>query len=159
MNKLLIVVAALGVTAGVWHWRSSGGPSEESTNPKLAYNRLWIDHMPRSERDLVNIFVMIDDESMGVFQATTVWRGAYELFRYEGNGEEVRIHYPQTNEKVKAKVRAKKCNDNGFDFCLEVDGATRGVKKYYSYDGWEIDNRAALDRQIQAIERAAPHDE
>jgi hypothetical protein len=35
------------------------------------------------------------------------------------------------------------------DFCLELDGASRGVKRYYSREGWEIRG----PRDLDAIER------
>ena len=40
------------------------------------------------------------------------------------------------------------------DFCLELDGASRGVKRYYSREGWYIDRGRDLDaieRQVDAV--------
>ena len=31
------------------------------------------------------------------------------------------------------------------DFCLELEGSSRGVKKYYSREGWEIGNVRDID--------------
>jgi len=156
MKKALILVLALGATYGVWRWRSAG--EAHATDSKLAFNRIWIDHMPRNDKDVINFFVLIDSEAMGVFQSTTAWKGNYELFRYEANGDEVRMVFPQNNEKSKAKVNARKCSEKSFDYCLDIDGASRGVKKYYSMEGWEIDQRQALENKIEALEQAAPHE-
>jgi len=158
MNKALIAVAALGVTAGAWHWRSSGS-DDTATTSKLAFNRLWIDHMPKNERDTVQVLAMFDPDAVGIFQAASMWRGAHELFKFEANGGDLRIVYPQTGDKTKAKVKAKKCNDNGFDYCLELDGAGRGVTKYYSYEGWELDGMTAVGAKVDALTHAAPHAE
>lgn len=159
MTKALIAVAALGATLGVWHWRTRGGDDATiDATGKLAHNRLWIDHMPKHERDVVQVFALIDAESIGVFQATSFWRGAHELFKFEGHEDEVRIVYPQTGERAKAKVKAKKCSEQGFDYCLEIAGANRGVARYYSYEGWELDGHGALQRKVDELTLAAPRD-
>ena len=31
------------------------------------------------------------------------------------------------------------------DFCLELDGASRGAKRYYSREGWEIGQAHDID--------------
>ena len=157
MKKLLILVLAVGATFGAWRWRSAG--DAHATDSKLAFNRIWIDHMPRNDKDVINLFVLIDSDAVGVFQATSAWKGSYEIFRYEANGDEVRMVFPQNNEKSKAKVSARKCSDKGFDYCLDLDGSSRGVHKYYSIEGWEIDQRQALQNKIDALEHAAPHED
>jgi hypothetical protein len=40
------------------------------------------------------------------------------------------------------------------DFCLDLEGASRGVKHYYSREGWEIGGGRDLDaieRQVDAV--------
>ena len=132
MKKLVLValLAAIGGVA-VYKWRSA--PKAEATDTKLVTDRIWIDHMPRNDKDVIQIFAAISDQSVGVFQSGSQWTGQFELF-----GDDMRIVYPQTNAREKASVKAKKCSENRMDFCLEIDGATRGVKKYYSREGWEL---------------------
>ena len=77
----------------------------------------------------------------GIFQATSQWKGQYELFQYEMSGDEMRLVYGQDGSKDKVKARARKCDEKGMDFCLELSGASRGVKKYYSMEDWVIDGR------------------
>ena len=81
----------------------------------------------------------ISEDPFGVFQAASAWKGQYEAFRYEGHGNELRVVYPQSNERETVKHKARACSDNQMDFCLELDGGTRGVKRYYSRKGWEIE--------------------
>ena len=148
MKKLMLGVAVLGsVGYGVYHWRADA----PSAHKELVENRLWIDHMPRTERDTIQVFLTLDEEAIGTFQATSAWKGAYELFQYEGHGGELRIIYPQTGDRETVKAKATKCREAGFDYCLEMSGGTRGVKRYYSMEDWEIGSIRELDAKVTTI--------
>jgi hypothetical protein len=150
--KKLVLLAILGTvaTASVWSWKRTSEPV--ATDNRLFADRIWIDHVPRNERDTINVFAAISEHSVGVFQATSQWRGAFEAFRYEAASGELRILYPQTGDRDKAHAKARRCNDGQMDFCLEIDGASRGVKKYYSREGWEIGAAHDLDALKQRVE-------
>ncbi len=146
MKKLVLfaVIAAAGVAA--WRWQRA----PEAHEGNLVTDRLWIDHIPRSQREIVNAMVMVSDQSVGAFNAASRWRGQYELFGYEQKGNELRFVFPQTGDRDSVRVRARRCNEGGFDFCLELDGSSRGVKRYYSMKGWEI---GRLDQEQALIDR------
>src|SRR4051794_34158664 len=105
MKKLLVL--AVVSTVAVAGYRLRGG---STTDKSLAEDRVWIDHMPRGERDQINVFLLLTEHPVGVFQQTSAWKGSFEAFRYEANAGEVRILYPQTGDREKVKVRATKCN-------------------------------------------------
>src|SRR5690349_15416482 len=119
--KKLIVLAALSVAA-VFAW-----PSHHEKS--ILKDRLWIDHMPRGERDTIDVFAVITRQPIGTFQKTSAWQGSYETF----------------------KVVARTCNERGMDFCLEISGASRGAKKYYSREGWEIGDTNEIEAKLAAI--------
>ncbi|HSS02375.1 MAG TPA: hypothetical protein VLM79_35190 [Kofleriaceae bacterium] len=150
--KKLVLLAILGTvaTASVWSWKRTSEPV--ATDNRLFADRIWIDHIPRNDRDTINVFAAISDQSIGVFQATSQWRGGFEAFRYEASAGDLRIVYPQTGDRDKARVKARRCNEGQMDFCLEIDGASRGVKKYYSREGWEIGAAHDLDAVKQRVE-------
>jgi hypothetical protein len=151
MKKLvLLVILGTVATASVWSWKRTSEPV--ATDNKLIADRIWLDHLPRNDRDTVNVFAMLSEHSVGVFQATSQWRGNFEVFRYEADGGELRIVYPQTGDREKARTKARRCDEGGMDFCLEIDGASRGVKKYYSQEGWEIGAAHDLDAVKQRVE-------
>jgi hypothetical protein len=151
MKKLvLFVILGTVATASVWSWKRTSEPV--ATDNRLLADRIWIDHIPRNERDTIHVFAAISEHSVGVFQATSQWRGNFEAFRYEASGGELRILYPQTGDREKARAKARRCNDGQMDFCLEIDGASRGVKKYYSREGWEIGQAHDLDAVKQRVE-------
>lgn len=146
-NKLVIAVVVCACVGAGWRVLGGSGGGDPGPAPtvhddKLVLDRVWIDHMPRNDRDQLSAFVAITDEPIGVFQTTSVWKGHFEMFRYEAHGGELRLLFPQDNTRESVKAHAKKCSEDGFDYCLELDGASRGVKRYFSRKGWEIDQRA-----------------
>lgn len=145
MKKLLMIALVVVVGVGGWRWaRHDAG--------NLVVNRIWIDHLPRGDRDIVQTVILLDDESLGLFGGSSQWRGAFELFRYEQHGGEVRAVYPQTGERETIRAHATRCSEGAMDFCLELEGASRGVRRYYSQEGWEIEGRPAEAKaRVEAI--------
>ena len=144
MKKLLLAVAiaatAFAVTRG-GHQQTSG----------LAFDRVWIDHMPRGERDPIEVFVAIDDHAIGEFFSGTRWAGKFVAFKYEANGNEVRATFPQSNKRETLTVDAKACDARGFDYCLDLTGSEHGAKRYYSQKDWVIDRSSDVESKIQSL--------
>lgn len=149
MKKVLLVIAIGVVAAALWSARRGGVTAPGDGPRKLVTDRIWIDHVPRGERDTIHVFVAVSEHAIGMFQTTSQWRGGFEAFRFEIGGGEMRVVYPQTGDRETVRPRARRCNEQGMDFCLELDGASRGVKRYYSREGWEIRD----PRDLDAIER------
>lgn len=145
MKKQLLILALLG-TVSYGAYRLVGSSDSKTEAPvatdgeQLVLDRIWIDHIPKNDRDTIQVFAAISEEPFGVFQAASTWKGSYELFRYEASGNTLKIVYPQSNDKDTVKHNARRCSENQMDFCLELSGGSRGVKRYYSRKGWEIDN-------------------
>lgn len=137
MKKLLLAVVMVSM--------GCSGP-EAKVEKMTALDRIWIDHLPKTESDTIHIFAAITQEPMGIFQATSQWKGNFELFVYEAHGDTIRAVYPQDRSKEELKVSARTCSDmRDMDYCLEIKGASRGPKKYYSRKGWEIDAASTPD--------------
>jgi hypothetical protein len=155
MKKLLVL--AVVSTCAFAGWRVlRGGEDAGAAHDGGAHvlDRIWVDHIPKHDRDQVHVFVAITDEPVGLFQTRSVWKGHFEMFRYEAHGDEIRIVYPQDHHRDRVKTKSRKCSEDGFDYCLELDGASRGVKRYYSREGWEIDGAARPDQLGARIEAA-----
>ena len=149
MKKAILLVVVAAVAVSVWRWQRASRPGDN----RLVTDRIWIDHIPRGERDTIKVFAAVSEHSIGVFQATSQWRGAYEAFRYEASGGELRLLFPQSGDRETVRVKARRCSENGMDFCLELDGASRGAKRYFSREGWEIKggNVDAIEREVDAV--------
>jgi hypothetical protein len=143
---LLLLVGALGVA---WRARDRG--------QSIMFDRVWVDRLPKSETDAIQIFAAVRSEAVGLFDARSAWKGQWELFRWEARGDgQLELLYPQSASKQRASYRAWKCNEQrDFDFCLELSGG-KGAKKYYSQRGWEIgsvDGARAIERKLDGIAR------
>jgi hypothetical protein len=149
MKKPLVILALMG-TVSYGAYRMIGSDDAKSEAPvvqdgeQLVLDRIWIDHIPKNDRDTIQVFAAISEEPFGIFQAASSWKGNYELFRYESNGNTLRIVYPQSNDRETVKHNARRCTENQMDFCLELSGGSRGVKRYYSRKGWEIENVSSV---------------
>lgn len=153
MRKIMMVVAAAASVYGVWQWRASDAPKDSDRT--IVRDRFWIDHLPRNERETVKTFALMSKNAAGVFNDTSMWRGSYELFRYEMNGDEIRMEFPQTGDRDRVRARAWRCNERGMDFCLELSGSSRGTKRYYSREGWELRSLDDARAELDAIEAQA----
>lgn len=143
--KKTLLVTALVATVGYGGWRLAhrGDAPVATDDAKLALDRIWIDHIPRNERDTFQVFAAITEEEFGVFQATSTWKGAFELFMFKRTSDGIKATFPQDGDKQNIKLKAKPCSENQMDYCMEVEGTNRGVKKYYSRKGWEIESAAS----------------
>lgn len=149
MKKLLVMVGVVAALAGVWRWHAHSVATDGGGN-KLVVDRLWIDHIPRSEREMVKAFVVLSEEPIGVFNESSAWTGNFEAFKYEARKGELRVVYPQTGKGETIGVKARKCDERGMDFCLELDGG-KGAKRYYSREGWELRSLADEQRLIRQL--------
>src|SRR5688572_2572817 len=98
-KALLAMVAVTCAGVGVYRWQSDAPAKATATDDDLITDRLWIDHLPRNDKDMIQIFAAITEEPVGIFQATSQWKGEFELFRYEKSGNELRVVFPQTGTK------------------------------------------------------------
>jgi hypothetical protein len=149
--KKPLLFAVVAVVAVVSRHRGERADPDGAANRLLA-DRIWIDHLPKSERDTIQAFVAISEHSVGAFQATSQWRGGFEAFRYEATGADLRILYPQTGDREAVHAKARRCREHEMDYCLDIKGASRGVKRYYSREGWEIRHGRDLDSVTHQIE-------
>ncbi|MEJ7600193.1 MAG: hypothetical protein WKG01_19955 [Kofleriaceae bacterium] len=146
---VLGVVLIAGVAVSKLRSTTVNAPA---TDDELVLDRVWIDHIPRHDKDVVQAFVALTEQPFGVFAAPSQWKGSYEVFRHETHAGELRIIYPQTNEREQVTSKARRCTEKGMDYCLELEGSSRGVKRYYSKQGWEIDGDLATARlKIEAL--------
>jgi len=156
-KALLATVLVASVGYGGWRLAHRGGDAVVTDDAKLALDRLWIDHMPRNERDIFQVFAALTEEEFGVFQATSTWKGSFELFTFKTAGDGIKATFPQDGDKQSIKLKAKPCSENQMDYCMEVEGTNRGVKRYYSRKGWEIDS-AASAKDLAARTEAITHE-
>jgi hypothetical protein len=133
--KKSVWVVVLVTAIGAWLWTREA--DDERRGSDLFFGRVWVDHLPGSANDTFHVFGTADREPMGWLAERARWKGAWELFRYEARGDgKVDVVFPHSGEKVRASYKAWRCDQDGFDYCLEISGVP-GPSKYYSRKGWE----------------------
>jgi hypothetical protein len=147
MKKLALIPVLAAVVYGGYRIRST-----DPAHTVDVRDRVWVDHLPRNDRDTFNVFALLTQQPVGVFQATSAWKGGFEAFRYEKQGSDVRAVYPQTGDREKFTVSECPCDVRGMDYCLEVSGASRGVKKYYSRKDWIIESTDQLESRVHHLQ-------
>ncbi len=154
MRRTIIFLCVVVAAVALWRWQ---GAEPARGGRAIFYNRIWIDHVPAGETDPVQIFAALTEEPVGLFQEATRWRGSYEQFLHEARGDgEARLRFPHTRTEERVRYSAVACNARRFDFCLELRGSSRGVKRYYSRRGWEVaGGLAAAQAASAAIVSAA----
>jgi len=139
---------ALGVVlvAGVgFYLTRSDAPTPERTPDELV-NRIWIDALPTNPKQKVHVFLMVDEPQLGQFLHTSAFEGDFSLFEWHDrdNGRiDMTLLQSEKKHRVSAAVSSKGCEP--FDFCLELKGAPRGAKKYYSMQDWVVEPGRSLD--------------
>lgn len=121
----------------------------------LLANRVWIDHMPRSQRDMTTqaIFVDKDGQKIGIVRRASTWRHIGEMFRWDARSSGgLTITFPQIDKSVPLNARAWACKDapKGFDLCMEV--SLLGKKaRLYSNKKWNLTNTDLDATDLDAV--------
>ena len=126
---------------------------------KLFVGRVWVDKLPKNDTDHMEIFLALADDPLGVFQRRSNYEGSFSIFKYELRGDDKAIlMFPQDKTKHEVRYKATACNVKDFDYCLEIEGAPRGAKKYLSRKEWELDATSLpeLEKKLSAWQAALP---
>jgi hypothetical protein len=161
MSKAKTMIAlALVAAGGGYAWHAHG--SAVADGKQSVVDRIWIDHMPKSETDKVNIFLALSEETagqeVGIYQTASQWTGAHEIFLYAQKRGKLVATFPQTGDTEELSAKATRCDKGDMDFCLTIDGGSRGVKQYYSREGWEIEGShtaAELEQRAEQLTKFA----
>ncbi len=141
MRKL--VVAALSIASVVLGWRAL----RDSNDPKLVFDRAWIDHIPKNATDRAHAFFISSERPAGQFEIFTWWRGEWEAFHYHVQPRaegEFDFLFGGSKEIERVRVTVRACKQDEFDLCLDLEGSEHGVKHYFSKREWKGADAAAL---------------
>jgi len=147
MKKLALGMILLIGGSVAWRMVRSDAP-----DPKLIYDRFWIDHEPRAPKEQFQVLFVNGEFPMGHFATRTMWTGVLEFFHYHIAPREdgvIDFLFGNTNERQRVKYTARRCHERGFDYCLEIAGTSRGVQRYYSKKEWDREtNEDAFAAQL-----------
>lgn len=123
MNKLLLL-ALVGCSSS-----SKGLDAEQQKS--LLIDRNWLDRMPETKHDRLHVYRFVPNMGGGVFQDRTVFKGTFELFRFEAQNGEIRFDLPETDEKITSKFKIEEVKEPPFDLKLTISDDPRGPHVYF----------------------------
>lgn len=149
-NKLIAIVLVGACSFGAWKAGSALLSSDETQGTKHAVNQVWIDHVPVDERDMVTQFLLIDhrEGQFGILGRSSQWRIGLELFRWQMQGSELRMYFPQENNRGQVSVETWNCEGEApapFQLCMKLTNKNGRSMVLYSREEWEIDPRNVDD--------------
>lgn len=120
---------------------------EDGEARRLLLDRNWIDRMPETDRDKLHVYRFVPSMGGGVFQDRTLYKGTFELFRFETAADEIRFDLPETHQKVVSKFRIERVDGpKPFDLKLIIPADPRGPQVYWGM-------RSETDRDGTGLER------
>jgi hypothetical protein len=132
-------------------------PAVSDETAALLVNRIWVERLPRDQRDQVMnaVWLQRDGQQVGAVGRSSSYRLRIDVFGWRLEKNRLLLHFPQDNQRVDLEARARRCTVQGFELCLELEGQ-RGVVRLYSREDWIIEgsgtpsSRALLDAAISA---------
>jgi hypothetical protein len=154
LMKSIAASTAVALAVSVAMTASSGCSSKSSPSnqvsaeqaSQLLLNRNWLDVMPENHTDRLHVFRFVPTMGGGVYQDRTLFKGTFELFKFEATGSEIRFVLPETRERVRAAYTIETVTGPApFDLRLSIPDSPRGPKTYYGM-------RSETDRDGQLLE-------
>jgi hypothetical protein len=105
-------------------------PDDEAA--ELLESTPWLDRAPRTERDVIHLYVFQDGE--GIYFIGNAYKATLELIKYWLDGNRVEMRFLDENKAYKTKYRIEKYRGEIFDYKLTLDKSPRGPKVYYGFD-------------------------
>jgi hypothetical protein len=144
IGLFLVIAAGLAIRT----LRSDG------SDTALLFDRFWIDHQPRDGREKFEALFVSGAHPGGQFATQTVWSGQWEGFHYHVVPRErgtLELMFPASDRRERVRYTARRCQERGFDFCLELSGTGRGSQRYYSRKEWRATEGELTGERLRAL--------
>lgn len=126
LGLLVSLMAACGGEAA----KSRAVPADEAAD--VLINRNWLDVWPQSKDERLHVYRFTPAMGGGVFQDRTLFKGTFELFRFEIDGTVLELDLPETEERVRTEFRIERVSGpEPFDLRLTLPDSPRGPTVYY----------------------------
>lgn len=152
MSKLGVKISTLAIaaTCAFAAWKVAGTfccGDAEATSARHLQNRVWIERLPRDDRDIITHLVLLDtdDGRFGAAGRSSAWRHIIEVFRWFREDTRLTLDFPQERVRAEFEVRTWECDDEApppFELCLELTRQHRSIR-FYSRHDWVIEPHGA----------------
>jgi hypothetical protein len=120
---------------------------------ELLLDRNWLDRMPETDRDRLHVYRFVPSMGGGVFQDRTLFKGTFELFSFQVDGDRIRFTLHETRQEVTSAFRIEPvAGPAPFDLKLTIADDPRGPEVYFGMraetdrDGARLEQRLAARR-------------
>jgi hypothetical protein len=131
-------------------------PTTKSVDPQEARNLLldrnWIDRMPETKHDKLHVYRFVPSMGGGVFQDRTIYKGVFELFKFEATGDHIRFDLLETGDKVTSRYKIEEVKGpKPFDLKLTIGDDPRGPHVYYGIRAETDRDGVLLQQHLDAL--------
>ena len=156
-NKLIALALVGACSFGVWKAGQAFFGESETQGTKYAVNQVWIDHVPRDDRDMITHLVLIDhrDGQFGAIGHSSQWRHIIDVFKWNLQKDTLRVYFPQDQAKGALKIETWECEGEApkpFELCMRLTNKQGNSAMLYSRRDWEIDPHDAADSLAEITE-------
>jgi hypothetical protein len=128
--RTLLLLALLGAACSSPKQQSKELSDDEAA--QVLVNRNWMDHWPTTKTDRIHVYRFVPNMGGGVYQDRTIFKGTFELFRFDTNRDEIEFDLVETGQKVASKYRIDAIDGpHPFDLRLTVFADPRGPQVYF----------------------------
>jgi len=133
-------IAAVAVTAAALAACNAGEARHKPVPPgkaaELLHERIWLDHAPRTPNEKFEL-ALFDEGGSGIRQRRTVWKGDFELFFYEVDGNDLEFFLPASGTAMHTSFRiVPEAGPDHADHKLVIDHPPTGPREYW---GWRME--------------------
>ena len=158
-TKLLGLALAGAGAYGLWTAGQSLFGEDEAAGTRHLVNQVWIERLPKNQRDMIGHLVLLDipDGRVGAAGKSSQWRVLLELFQWGLEGDRLSVFFPQDRVKAQLSVRTWACEGEApepFELCLEISNGRRKAV-FYSLEEWHIDPEHA-DESLAELRTSYP---
>lgn len=113
----------------------------------LLIDRNWIDRMPETPRDHLFVYRFVPSMGGGVFQDRTLFKGTFELFSFDTDGDQIHFVLHETAQDLRRPYKIERVDGpKPFDLKLTITDDPRGPSVYYGI-------RAETDRTGEKLQQ------
>lgn len=134
--------------------------ASEAQSTEHAINQVWIDHVPRDDRDMIAHMVLIDhrEGQFGAIGRSSQWRHMIDVFKWKLQGDRLGVFFPQDRTRGQVKLETWECAGEApapFELCLRLTSKNGESLVLYSREEWKIEPQA-IDDSLEAIAEDTP---
>jgi hypothetical protein len=152
MRLTLLLFAALSPLAACSSSPPAGKavPAEEAG--RLLLDRNWLDRMPQTERDHLFVYRFVPSMGGGVFQDRTLYKGTFELFSFNVDGDRLRFVLHETKQDVTSPFTIELvAGPAPFDLKLTIPDDPRGPHVYFGIRAETDRDGGKLQQRLSSV--------